>query len=644
MEFSIKSLRGGMNNTDPSIALPEDQCVSASNVEYIESMLGERRKGTDGISLPSILTDRDRVPFLFRHLPTANDADAELWALGVSAEAVAKLARRTDGWNEVTISDTPNLAGFSQYRWQGVTLHGKLHLAYDSDVDRLHVWDGSTLRRSGLAAPAAAPTAADAGSGSLAGTRYGRVRYAELSGSTVLRRSEPSDVRTFAPTGSGASITWTKPAAISEGETHWEIELSVDNANFYRMARIAVATTTHSDTVAYSDGYAATGTLSEDTGDYTPAWSARYLTADEDRLIWAGSWESDVLASRVGWSPVYNADGVGNDERYEADTDPTLDLDTFQYGAITGISAPVLGGIWVFKQRAIYKLTRSGQRSAAYIADKFTDAMGAIHGSVMSGLDESGQPCLYFIDQDHGPCRIGIGGIKRCGEDVRATWQALNTDATKAAASCVYYPTKKQALWCIATGSNESPTVGLVLHTDKSRTFEDGIRKGWAVWTGTRASALSMCLWADNIEDATDRSLTLVPFIGLEGAGLVHRCDTGTDDNGTAYAASITTKPYVLESIIHQFEVRAASVLAKATASASLDISCTRDYGLEETVTVAGVSLAPTASETSVIRSLDNFVGSEMHVAQFTFEDVTSPAAQWHLHRFDVIASEGQRG
>ncbi len=630
-----------MNNTDPAIALPDDQCTLAQNVEFVDSMLGERRKGTDAIDLPSFLSARDRVTFLFRHLPTADETAAQLWALGVSGTTTAKLGYKTTTWTEVTISDTPLLTGFSQYRWDAVTLHGKIHFAYDSDVDRLHVWDGTTMRRSGLAEPAA-PTAANAGSGTLSGTRYGRVRYVEVSGSTVVRRSEPSDVLTFAPSGSGASITWTKPAAISEGETHWEIELSTDNSNFYRMARIVVGTTTHSDTVVYATGYSSTGTLSEDTGDYSLAWSARYLTTDEDRLIWAGSWEDAALASRVGWSPVFNATGDGNDERMESDTDPTLDLDTYENGPITGISQTVFGAIWVFKQHAIYKLTRSGKRTAAYTADKFTEALGAIHGSVVSGVDETGQPCIYFLDLEQGPCRIGVGGIKRCGEDLRATWTTLNVNATAVACSSLYYPAKKQVHWNLAVSAGNTPTTRIVLHTDKSRTFADGVRKGWALWTGNIAKALTMCLYADNIDDNTARSLKLVPFIGLEGLGLVHRCDTGIADNSVAYAATITTKPYAMTGVIHQYEVRAAALMGKAVTSASVDAKCIRDFGKETTVTVSAVSFTPTASETEIVAAMDNFIGAEMKVGQFQFVDVTSPLAQWQLNRFDVVGEAGQ--
>lgn len=639
-DFTLSSLRGGQNDTDPAIALADDQCVLAQNVEFIDSMLGDRRKGTTAVDLPAFLSGKDRVTFLHRHLPTSDETASELWALGVTGTTTASLGHKTSTWQtEVTISDTPTLTGFSQYRWQAASIHGKIHFAYDSDQDRLHVWDGTSMRRSGVAEPAA-PTAANQGAGAIQAVRYYRVRYTEQVSGTTVRRSEPSDTLSFDPLNAGA-VRVTKPASISEGETHWELEASTDNVNFYLLATTVVGTTTYDDSTADGAGYSS-GTLSEDTGDYALIPSARYLTVDDDRLIWAGSWENDAYASRVGWTPVFRADGVGNDERFETDTDPFKDLDTYEHGPITGISDPVLGGIWVFKQHAIYKLTRTGLRINAYDQDKYTEAVGAIHGSVVTGVDETGQPCVYFLDHEQGPCRIGIGGIKRCGEDIRKTWETLSIDATAVATNSLFFPANKQVYWNLAVSGGNTPTKRIVLHTDKSRTFEDGIRKGWTVWTGNISKALCMCLYAENINDNTTRSRKLVPFIGLEGLGLVHRCNTGIADNGVAFEGKITTKPYWLKSVLQKFTVHAAALIGKAVSSASMDVKCIRDFGIETTSTVSNVSFTPEGSETDVIKFLDDLKGAELRVAQFQFVDVASPAARWEVNQLCVREETGQ--
>ncbi len=641
--FTIASLRGGMNNTDPAISLPDDQCILAENAEFVASMLGERRRGTDAIDLPASISGKDRVPFVFRHLPTGDETASELWVLGVTGTTTAVLAKKDTAWSDITISDTPTLTGAYQYQWQGKSLHGKLFLAYKSDVDRLHVVDaGATAaRRVGLKAPTAAPTAANAGSGSLAGTRYYRQRYTVKDGSTTLRRSEPSAVLTFAPSGSGASITVTKAADTGENATHWELEASLDNANFYVLATTVVGTTTVSDTQSLNAGYAGF-TLSEDIEDYALIPSVKYLAVDGDRLLWARSYEDAELASRFGWTPVYAAAGVGNDERVETDTDPYVDLDAQDGGPITGLSDTVLGANWIFKSRATYKAIRTGKRNAAYAVIKYSDAIGAVDGSVVTGVDAAGQPCLYFLDLSQGPCRLGVGGIKRCGEDLRTTWSRLNVNAASVVASAVYYPEAKQVIWNIAVDSGDTPTVGIVLHVDKAREFADGIRRGWTTWTGTRASALSMCLYADNVDANTTRSRRLVPFLGLSGSGLVHRCDTGITDNGTAYAATITTKPYLLSSLLATFEVTSAVLLAKVVASAAVTLKCIRDFALQTTATVSDVSLAGSGgAETDTVVALQDLAGANLRVVQFQFTDVASPAARWEINQ---LAIRGEKG
>src|SRR3990167_3658759 len=107
-----------MNNSDADVSLPEDQSILAQNIEYISSILGERRLGTDNIDLPSFIdggdsdTACDKVPFIFRHLPTADETASEFWVLGVVGTSAAHLGRKTSTWQtEVTISDTPTLTG-----------------------------------------------------------------------------------------------------------------------------------------------------------------------------------------------------------------------------------------------------------------------------------------------------------------------------------------------------------------------------------------------------------------------------------------------------------------------------------------------------------------------------------------------------
>lgn len=629
----IGSLRGGVNNTDPAIALPGDQCTIAENVEWIASTLGERRRGMTPIDLTgSGLSSESDVTFLGRHLPTNDEADAELWALGVTGTSTATLARKSTAWSAVTMPDAIDLTSGSQHRISAVSLHGKYFIAYKSSANRLHVWDGTSLRKAGIAAPANAPTGANAGSGTFTGTRYYRVRWTVQAAAVTTRRSEPSAVLTFAPSGTGASVTVTRPTNDSESATHWEIEASTDNANFYRVSTIAVATTTYSDSAAYVPGYAA-NPLSEDIEDYALLPSCRFLAADEDRLLMFGSWTNDALGSRVAWTPVYGGPGAGNDERMETDTDPFLDLDGFDGGRLTGGTNSINGVILATKRSRIYKLVRTGNRANAYAAITLSKTRGAIEGSLVEGMDEAGRPCVFFLDPEVGPCRYGANGLQQCGSDIFTTWQTVNVNASTIVCRAVYYPAAKQVHWWIATGSSNTPDLRIVLHTQEARIDEHGnVRRGWALWTGLGAQARAVCLFAENIDAGSARSYVLRPFIAVSsGSTRVHRGDTGDDDSGTAYTARIVTRPYTLASILNEFGVMAGALLAKAAAGVSVVITAVRDFGLETKSVTA--DLTPTAAEDQVIVALDDLSFAELKAVQFEFSDPVSTAARWELNQ-----------
>lgn len=647
--WSLLSLKRGVNDTDPPHAIADDQCTVADNVEFNLSTLGERRKGCTDVDLPVAITGNanlQAVTFLHRHLPTTDETASELWVMACHlTNQFVEMVRKTTSWATATFTDAIDVTSNRGSQVQGQTLHGKLFLAYRAvgGVDRLHVVDasGTAVRRCGLAEPNA-PTAADTGTPGVAytGTRYFRVRYVVISGSTVLRRSEPSDVLTFAPSGAGTAARVTKPASISESETHWELEASVDNALFYRIATTAVGTTTYDDSTVFDTGYSS-GTLSEDIGDYSLIHSGKFLAADEDRLIVMGSHEDTDLASTVMWTPRANDPGDGNDERIPLDTDNRLDLDGYEGGPLTGGSKPVAGYIWCFKRSHTYRLGRTGRRSRAYEAVCLSKNLGALPGSVVEGINTQGMPCLYFLDPETGPCRTGGNHIvQSASRDILNTWRSANLEAI-IVSRAVFYPESRQVWWWITTSGNY-PNLILKLQTNETRETSDGVRGGWSKADGKIARAYASCVYADNIDDNTTRSLTLKPFIGVTAAdGWVLRCDTGTDDNGTAFTARIVTKPYILRGILQKFAIKGAALLAKA-ATASVKMTLIRDFGLEEPRNSGDISLAASGSETQVVKELMQLTSTENYAMQIEFEDVTSPTGQWQLNRFDLKLSEGQ--
>lgn len=641
-DFTITDLSGGMNDTDPPIAVPMDQCIEAVNVEFVRSMLGERRAGAATVTITgSGLEDRTHLSFLHRHLPSSDETAAELWAFSVTPGSSSRLARKTTAWSTVSPDDAITISGTYGFKLNAQSLHGKLFLAYKSAVDRLHVWDGASLRRAGLAAPSAAPTGAnDGGAGTFSGTRYYRVREKYVSGDTTLR-SEPSAVLTFSPNGNDTGVVVTKPATTntSPASNFWELEASLDNTNFYRIATTAIGTTTVTDTTAYATGYAVSGTLSEDSGDYTPPISCKYLGADEDRLLMFGSHEQAALGSRFSWTPVFGDPGVGNDERVPIDTNNFVDLDTYEGGESTGMSDSINGVIYLTKRSHIYKAIRTGQRDRAYEVVVVSKQRGALEGSLVEGVDQAGNACLYGLDPNIGPWRVGQDGLKTCGQDIQTTWKRTNLDATQVVCCGLYYPDSQQVRWWISVDGGNTPSLEIILQTDKCRESEDGIRRGWATATGPSATALCACLFASNINDNTARNLILRPVVGLTGAAAsILRLDTGTDDAGTAYYAKVKTKPYSFAGILNKFGIMAASVLAKAASGVTLYVRAIRDFGLE--TLDRSTTLTAASSETHVVKPLDSLSFSELSTVQLQFGDdpaeSSASAGTWEVNAIAI--------
>lgn len=258
--ITIQSLRGGLNDTDPAHAIADDQCTAAMNVEFFNAMLGERRGGCTPLSLTgSGLTAEAEMAHLSQWFPTNVVTLPEYIAVACTVGVSVTLARRDTGgtWHTIVPGDAINTSAPDVFDIVSQPLDANLFLAYRSGQDRLHLIDNTgALARTGLAQPAA-PSVADTGSANYTSVRYFRVRYTKMSGSVVLVRSEPSATTTFTPSGTGAAARITKPASISEGETHWEVEASGDNANWYRIATVVVATTTYDDYTASSKSYPA---------------------------------------------------------------------------------------------------------------------------------------------------------------------------------------------------------------------------------------------------------------------------------------------------------------------------------------------------------------------------------------------------
>lgn len=763
MDFLLDSLRGGLNIADPAASLAKDACTVANNVEFFLSTLGERRKGCEAISLPTALVNDlsiEAVSFAFRHLPTNDEGDAELWVLGQSMDGgVHRLFHNVLGvWSEVAwttsgaTTDSPIASGLIEMR--GQSFHGKLYLAFKSAVDRLHVWDGTRLRRVGLREPVApgvaqAPASAtdyanaviansptgywrlEEASGNFAdssgngktftvvlgvdnfnygaagaiagggfginyalpqtydpadtisvtraavtmwkpststpgsiefwvrpsadtvngtatltrkvvvsmsgasgagvglalvggvggvlraeyrtqagtsfynstplvqdtlyhialvisasgggtwylngvadgvftsgademnaaqlfntfdslsaclvslvdeiavystalsaanvlnhynlgartalGSHYYRTRFTTQVAGVTTHRSEPSDATLLPVVASNQQITVSRPALIDENESHWEVEASLDDATYYVIATLPIATTTWADTV--NEGLYATYPLSDPIGTYGLVPSGRLLSVDKDRLVIGASHETVSEDSFLRWTPVGNDPLPGADERLNKTTDPEINLDGREGGGLTSLSRVLNGYFYAFKGSHIYKVMSTGELVGAYDALCITKTRGALPFSLIEASDQAGRPSIYFWDQLVGPMRIGMdAGLQACGADLRPLVARVNIDADRVCHG-VYYASKIQVHWWIAVDGATTPNWKAVLQTNEIRsTPELGARRGWSVVPAPAriASALCSCMFANNNETTNPRSRQLVPFIGKQ--------------------------------------------------------------------------------------------------------------------------------
>jgi hypothetical protein len=173
----------GRNGADPPISLPENQAVEMLNVDRHDGLIGRKRGGADAVTETGGTAFSSGIQSLFRHVPGADETAAELWGIDGAATPIVKRMAAGTSFANVTLDDA---IATKPQEVTAASLNGKLILAYDSTVDRLHVYDpklaSPRVRRAGLPASAIAPSVANSGSGSYSATlRYYRVRWLQLN-------------------------------------------------------------------------------------------------------------------------------------------------------------------------------------------------------------------------------------------------------------------------------------------------------------------------------------------------------------------------------------------------------------------------------------------------------------------------------
>ena len=627
--IAIEDFRGGRNAVDEPMDLAEDQVVQARNVEFYRTKGFRKRNGSTAPSIGSAFTSV--ISSLIAHSPNNNPASLELWGIDAAATPVFGRMAGATTFSSVTLKDnlTPNT---DASRVRGASYNGKLFLAYNSAVDRMHVWDpnlGSpAVRRMGLATPAA-PTAANTGSGSYAATlRYYRVRWRIKNGTAIVAQSEAGASVSFTPSGSGTHARVTQPTVASESETHWVVEGSADDTTFYELAEVAIATTTYDDNETPADYNA--NTISAASGAYTAPLSWKYLIAAFNRVIGAGTWESGNPQSRVYWTPAKGTADRADDERVP---DTTIvrnyaDLDEGVGGDITGFAGPIYGAVYIFKYRQIRKMMPTGTASPPFAYIEISTNEGALEQECIAiGENKEGRPTIFFLDSQKGPMSVGPMPPTAIGDKgIRDLWDSVNLAATTKVGQVLDFPARGQVHFWWASGSSNDPDVQAIY---------DKQTGGWAVndTGGKIRKARAVALFART--PGTSMSRDLVPYVAVsdENNKILRLNTSDTDDDSTTFQSVVTTRVYSWGTG-KKMMIGTPYLQAKTQANVTLTISADLDLG-RETITTT-VSLTADASETHKQIRVEGLEIGECEHVQFSMGDASAISNAWHVNRLWV--------
>lgn len=637
----IADLRSGRNGFDPPWAIKDTECADAVNVHWYGGARIAKRRGGMASTLTTFSSGgpfTGTISSLFRHLPSAAQTAAELWAIDDAATNVVGRMAGATTFTAPTLKDAPTGNGWD---WTATSINGLLILAYKSGQARLHCWDGSTVRRMGLAATGA-PTAADSVGGGAYATvlRYYRQRSTVQVAGITVRRSEPSASVSFTPDGSHASAVVTQATVINEGETHWEVEASTDNATFYRIATVAIGTTTYADSAATTTY--SSNPLSALTGVYTLWASVKFLAADQNRLLGFGDFTGANKQARLYISAVIGSSDIGDAERIDMSAvNSYIDFDESDSGVPIGLAGPVFGTFFVFKDRQTWQITPTGNPQQPYAQLKIAPSIGALHHyAIAVGEDANGSPALYWMSHK-GPYRWSItNGLEYIGRNVEdyvlGAVASINLTATMSVARTVFYGDKRQVEFWWATGSSNDCNQGFMY---------DITTGGWSRIPSTDAYANVRCavMFANTL--GASMSLDLKPYVGQSQAvNRLWKCDTGATDNTTKYQAYVLTKAYEPGGPGFFGSIGDPALIAQAAAGVTITDTCIGDFGAQ--IQSGKVDISPTSqgrAETRVEKPIlgTGFAG-QLCFIQHQLGDGKAADNAWTLERLVVPYSRGQ--
>jgi len=619
---------------DPPWAIGDTEVVDAVNVDWYQTRLGVKRNGEATVTVSfSSGGPMTNVMSLYRHVPGTNEGAAELWITDDQTAGARKLARMAGAttFAEVTKKD-PMTAAAPFADVCSTSTNAKHVMAYESAVDRLHLWDGATMRRAGLGAPTGNAVADQGGGAYAAVIRYYRTRWTEQVGGITVRRSEPSPISTFTPSGGGTAARVSRSAAPAEGETHWELEASTDGVTFYRIATIVIATTFYDDSAATTTYNLSP--LSQLTGTYTVQKSYRFIAADQNRLLGFGSFTATDKQSRIEYSAVLGSLDVGDIERVDTTVGWYADLDEADSGVPTGLGGPCNGAFLAFKERQTWLGTPTGNVDRPYNWAAISKSVGALsQQSIVRGEDESGNPAIYWMSL-RGAYRWGVRGLEYIGYGVEdlllgpSDTIRLVTLALGPLAHSCYYQDKRQVWFWVAVNSNPSAVPYALLKYDIA---SGGWSRSPTVTDTTLSMAWCATLFANTL--GATMSKDLKPYIStasLGGTATLFKADTGV----ASTRAYIVTKAIEPGGPGRTGEVGEAVLLAAVSAGVTITVSVSGDFGSQS---MSGTALLTAiGAETRVQVPVIGSALSEIAFVQYTIGDAAAVATAWNLDRVVV--------
>jgi hypothetical protein len=440
-----------------------------------------------------------------------------------------------------------------------LTFNGKLFIAYNSSVNRLHVYDGTSIRRVGLSANVSLPSPSNTGAGTYPATaRFYRTQFLIKVGSDVTAMSELSAAVSFTPSGAGTGVVVGYAPDPGPPATHWRLYGLLgtlgDTYDLYEQVGVDTAVGTGITDTTLPANYS--GAQPPAQGTNIPWPSVKYLATDGNRLLGAGVWEATAAAgettpkkSRVYFSRVLGASDLGDDESIPDTVDMRgwIDVGFDDGDEIRGLSQPVDGIVFVFKSHHIYALKPTGINTLPYAAELVSAQIG-----LAPAFEESHRTILvvagvvYFQGWSGTYSFAPSAGLTHIGWDI--TDENNFGPATVGAAWADAF----QQLMLIRDTSAFTSTFGPahfdVFNPEFSRQSADGARGGWVLWGTNGFDTPKTILTFESSGASFIRTPVLASafryvFVGGSHAGAaalqVFNQDDQTDAGGVAFQPTI---------------------------------------------------------------------------------------------------------